>query len=320
MRAHIPVITATDALRRRVRMRQAELEQFVVRRLLPLVRDSSIRRTAHFQEWWRSPMNYVRAMELPIALELLEVHDGCRVMDIGSPKLLSLYLLARRRTRLVVSDIDSYFGGDFRCFNNAFDADAGLAICDARNLPFGGAAFDRIFAVSALEHIPDGGHVRALSEVRRVLQPEGSAVISVPAAPALTEEWHRTPDFYWQHASVEDDTGAAFYQTRFHTRSFCAALQSAGLQPDLIVCLAERPLRPARRADDGRYLHNFHYLRAGTGMRVARFAGRHLRIPLLPYLLERRASRRHHYLATTPDDPNIRQIVARVRPMADQHA
>jgi SAM-dependent methyltransferase len=75
------------------------------------------------------------------------------------------------------------------------DPDA-LAICRARGLdirtapadrlPFPDASVDIVTAFDVLEHLHDD--VAAARELRRVLQPDGSAVITVPAYPFLWSE------------------------------------------------------------------------------------------------------------------------------------
>lgn len=76
-----------------VRKRQKKIEKFVVSRLIPQLFDNSMRQNNHFREWFKVPMNYCRIMELPLTLELLDLNDkNMSILDISSPKLLSLYL------------------------------------------------------------------------------------------------------------------------------------------------------------------------------------------------------------------------------------
>jgi SAM-dependent methyltransferase len=53
---------------------------------------------------------------------------------------------------------------------------------DATRLPFADSTFDAVLALDVLEHVDD---VTALSEVHRVLRPEGVIVATVPAFPRL---------------------------------------------------------------------------------------------------------------------------------------
>ena len=66
-------------------------------------------------------------------------------------------------------------------------------------------------------------------------------------------------------------------------------------------------------------LHNSYYL---TGLRLSRFGRRlsALKLPLGPYLGERWASNRYHYLRNSWEDPNVRQVLVQFRKMPDPSA
>ena len=76
-----------------------------------------------------------------------------------------------RRTRLVAIDRAPI---DPSCREIALAAQA-----DATALPFGDASFDAVFIFDVLEHIESDDVV--LSEIRRVLRPEGKLLLTVPA-------------------------------------------------------------------------------------------------------------------------------------------
>lgn len=54
---------------------------------------------------------------------------------------------------------------------------------DVCNLPFGDGEFDLVLATDIIEHVDDD--LRAITEIRRVLAPGGTAIISVPAFQSL---------------------------------------------------------------------------------------------------------------------------------------
>lgn len=58
---------------------------------------------------------------------------------------------------------------------------ARLIRSDARALPFRPASVDRLFLLDVAEHVPEDA--RVFDEIRRVLKPEGLAVVHVPAHP-----------------------------------------------------------------------------------------------------------------------------------------
>src|SRR4030095_9885886 len=55
------------------------------------------------------PVEYVRCVETRYILQHLDVRQGQRVLDIGSPKLLSLFLAATVRAEVHATDLVDYF-------------------------------------------------------------------------------------------------------------------------------------------------------------------------------------------------------------------
>lgn len=64
-------------------------------------------------------------------------------------------------------------------------------VCDLRP-HFGDATFDAVFLIEVLEHVTEPA--RAIAEIRRVLKPGGSLVLSVP----YLFEIHDAPHDYWR--------------------------------------------------------------------------------------------------------------------------
>jgi len=58
---------------------------------------------------------------------------------------------------------------------------------DLQQLPFDNGSYDFIFASHVLEHIPDDE--KAISEIRRVLKPNGIAILPVPIVAERTIEY-----------------------------------------------------------------------------------------------------------------------------------
>jgi SAM-dependent methyltransferase len=85
--------------------------------------------------------------------------------------------------------------------------------CDAMSLPFVDASFDLVLALDACEHFEDDK--KAIQEMSRVLRPQGSAILTVPAFM-----------FLW---SPHDES---FHHIRRYTRpELRAKLKAAGLEP-----------------------------------------------------------------------------------------
>ena len=102
-----------------------------------------------------------------------------------------------------------------------------LARSDARALPFRNASVDRVFLLDVAEHVPEDAAVFA--EIRRVLKPDGLAVVHVPAHPRM-----------W---SPHDE---AMHHVRRYTRSELEArIAEAGLSPVLLTYTFGALLLPA---------------------------------------------------------------------------
>ena len=69
--------------------------------------------------------------------------------------------------------------------------------CDMTNLPFEDATFDFVAACHVLEHITDD--YKALSEIRRVLKPNGIAILPVPILGKKTIEYPEANPNEWDH-------------------------------------------------------------------------------------------------------------------------
>lgn len=150
------------------------------------------------------PVEYIRCAETRYILRHLDVRPGQRVLDVGSPKLLSLFLAARLGAEVHATDLVDYFFARYEVYSRlalGHDRDRyHVAREDARTLTYPSAHFERVFSISAIEHIPDDGDSRAIREIARVLAPGGIACLTVPWSDQgyLEEFKHRgDPDVYW---------------------------------------------------------------------------------------------------------------------------
>ena len=133
-------------------------------------------------------LDYFRALENPIVYELLQMQDGLRILDVGvGTSILPLYLAAKHDCHVHTLDLQEwlasgYFGRlrkrfhELRIASDRFT----FSVLDAQHLPWPSESFDRVYALSSIEHIPDAGDTRAIKEMSRVLRPNGICVVSVP--------------------------------------------------------------------------------------------------------------------------------------------
>lgn len=92
--------------------------------------------------------------------------DG-RVLDLGCGVGHSFTELSPRETVGVDLDAAALEGQERE-----------TVVADMRHLPYGPASFESVFSVHSIEHVPDPE--RVLSEIVRVLEPDGVAVLVTP--------------------------------------------------------------------------------------------------------------------------------------------
>lgn len=136
-----------------------------------------LRRTINDFSLWR-------LIEYPAVTRMLDLRPGEWVLDIGSGTSSYPLMLAREGAVVVIAELDEERVRWQR------DKVAELAtrgdikgkvypvVADATALPFRDGAFERISAVSSIEHIPNDRAVG--EEMARVLREGGIAAISVP--------------------------------------------------------------------------------------------------------------------------------------------
>lgn len=163
------------------------------------------------------PVNYWRYPVFRYAEKFFKNGGPLSVLDIGSPKLLSVYLAAKYQHQVFATDIfdetiftmwQRYYE-DFQN-NGKHEHPRYIAeLQDARNLKYDDNKFDVVFSVSVIEHIPHDGDAEAMREIARVLKPGGIAIVEVPYAlkaydtfkdsKVYEREFDGEPVFYQRH-------------------------------------------------------------------------------------------------------------------------
>ena len=173
------------------------------------------------------PVEYIRCAEFRYVLEHLNVTADHRVLDVGSPKLLSLFLASRVGANIWATDlVDDFFPPYAAYAASMLGSEQSRYVIetqDARTLTYRDESFDRVFSVSVVEHIPDDGDARAMEEIARVLKPGGIACLTVPWSDrGYLEEFHAPgPDVYWVRSSEREKV---FYQRAYDRGSLQARL------------------------------------------------------------------------------------------------
>ena len=118
-------------------------------------------------------IDYFRCLEDPLVFNNLKREHGLALLDIGSADTIFPLFVGSKGIEVWATDIDN---GVLKLRKDAeklgitnFHAE----IQDARNLSFPDNHFDRVCAISTLEHIPNGGDSKAIKEMSRVLKRGG---------------------------------------------------------------------------------------------------------------------------------------------------
>ncbi len=165
-----------------------------------------------------TPVNIVRYFEFPYALSCLPPH-ATRCLDIGSPRLFSLYVGTHQPTRCVTMiNPDSIDAAATQLaistlgLRNVSASAAGLVT--ATSTP---RQFDCIWAISVIEHIHGTfDDMAAIRHMYDALASGGRLILSVPVDRQYREDY-RADDPYGIHSPEAD--GQFFFQRVYDLRS-----------------------------------------------------------------------------------------------------
>jgi len=154
--------------------------------------------------------------------------SGARVLDVSSPKGISLYLASSLKLDVTAIDLDDpALVSTWAQYATDFASRYHVGYHDATRLPFADESFDFAYSVSVIEHIPDDGDTKALSEMARVVKPGGRIFVEVP---------------FRNQASVRmtgyDSKGAPLAQERFYERFYDQRTLDARLTTPLLRVVA----------------------------------------------------------------------------------
>ena len=132
-------------------------------------------------------MDIFRNIEFPVTTLLLSPKKNDRILDIGcGQSILPSFIANNYHASITATDvidvekIQKNFFKSSGSFKVGRDGKFTFKIEDAAKLSFPDETFDCVYAVSSIEHIPDDGDSKALSEMMRVTKKGGSIVVTVP--------------------------------------------------------------------------------------------------------------------------------------------
>jgi SAM-dependent methyltransferase len=197
------------------------------------------------------PVGYWRVVECKLVRAAADFQPTDRILDIGSPKLLSIYLAKTLGAEVYATDIDGYFVKEYatlRGWEHLPEDSYHVSLEDGRKLSFPDNHFDKVYSISVIEHIPDTGDSACAREIGRVLTPGGRCMITVPFWPTSMNVYKRADDFYWADKSVSEGDGRVFFQRRYSEDDlYTRLIEPSGLRLRRLEYVGERVLRRSPR-------------------------------------------------------------------------
>lgn len=128
----------------------------------------------------RNPIiKYEQMVRSRMVISMVDAKPNEVVLDVGCGNARDLIPLSKTACKCTGIDFSSKMIEEARkILSKNCTEGVGLEIGDATNLRFADGTFDKVYASEVLEHIPD--YSRAISEMARVLKPNGCLVITTP--------------------------------------------------------------------------------------------------------------------------------------------
>lgn len=190
-----------------------------------------------------SPLGYWRFVPIAYLLHYAGQIKACRILDVSSPKLVSLYLARQNGCEVHAIDLDdqklvSRWGVAAKALKLK---NYNVSFQDARHLQFPDSYFDLAYSISVIEHIPENGDTQALQEVHRVLKSGGLALIEIPYR-RKGEEVYR---LYDSKGAPTASGQPQFYERHYDSISLERRLTVPGMKIEKRLILGEwLPLDP----------------------------------------------------------------------------
>jgi ubiquinone/menaquinone biosynthesis C-methylase UbiE len=149
-------------------------------------------------------IDYFRCLEDPLVFNNLKLERGLTLLDIGSSTTIFPLFTASKGIRVLAMDIDDSVLRLRKDAEKHGITNFRAEIQDARCLPYPDNYFDRVSAISTLEHILNDGDSIAVKEMSRVLKKRGG-VMAITVPYGSFEEERQQHVSYFQRVYNEED-------------------------------------------------------------------------------------------------------------------
>lgn len=158
------------------------------------------------------PFNYWRGLIFKIVAEyLLTICDDSKsklnILDIGSPKMLSLFLSSKLNATIYATDLQDK--AIFSEWNKLYESTShkGEVIfdyLDAKSIDYPDHYFDVIYSLSVIHMITPGkdGDIKALNEIQKKIVSGGLLIIEVPYRTEYVENYANRNNFEESYCDV----------------------------------------------------------------------------------------------------------------------
>jgi 2-polyprenyl-3-methyl-5-hydroxy-6-metoxy-1,4-benzoquinol methylase len=164
---------------------------------------------------------------------------GLRVLDLGCGHGMASVLLARRGAKVSAMDLSHGYVAEAKRRAEANGVMIGLAQADAERHPFADQTFDRIWGNAVLHHLDVAVAGR---ELRRILRPDGWAVICEPWGENPLLRWARRRLPYQAKERTQDEQPLQAGQLR-QLQAIFSQVKFQGFQ---LLSMVRRLRAPAR--------------------------------------------------------------------------
>ena len=150
-----------------------------------------------------------------------KINSNTKILDIGSSSTIWPIILYKQfNCNIYATDVDmlhlknqQYYLNNINEINK-LGSKFFIELQDATKMTYNDNTFDIVCAISALEHIPGTGDIKAFNEIQRVLKPNGMFIFTAPFSSKFVE---RETDYY--HHSYEKRYDLKSINERFNSAS-----------------------------------------------------------------------------------------------------
>jgi len=151
------------------------------------------------------PINYWRVAIFKIVADFIlnmniYENDNIKILDVGSPKFLSIFLASKINADLYATDLqdESIFTEWKRYYkNSATKKNVIFEYANAKQLKYPDNYFDIIYSLSVIHMITPGneGDILALKEIQKKIKPGGVLILEVPYRNQYAENYRDKSNF-----------------------------------------------------------------------------------------------------------------------------